>query len=207
MVWRPVRGALFRRKLLWGVAIVVAVAVFGYGLVSRADVSIVPDAEAIRIETTRTPVTSSTSISAPSTTGTSTSTTTTPSTTTSTTSTTVPVTTTVAIVWEPGSVTCAEVEDHIPYGVDDWGGSIFTGLLAPMWGDNQSLTLQYLDDPTCTVDSNAWRFLIKIVLNANLWGNNTDVCIFYKGLADSESPPRNLGSVMSLAAPACLDQW
>ncbi len=117
------------------------------------------------------------------------------------------MTTTVAIVWGPGTVTCAEVEGNIPYGVDDWGGSIFTGLLVPTWGNNETLTLQYLDDPTCTVDSNAWRFLIKIVLNASLWGNNTDVCTFYKGLADSENPPRNLGSVMSLAAPACLDQW
>ncbi len=201
MVWRPVRGALFPSKLLWGVTIVVVVALVGYGLVSRAEVSIVPDAEAIQIETTRTPVTSSTSMSAPSTTGTSTLTTTPSTTTASTTS------TTVAIVWEPGTVMCAEVEGHIPYGVDDWGGSIFTGLLAPMWGDNQSLALQYLDDPTCTVDSNAWRFLIKHVLTGALQYFSNERCSFYKGLADSENPPRNLGSVMSLAAPACLDQW
>ncbi|VAW09508.1 hypothetical protein MNBD_ACTINO02-2097 [hydrothermal vent metagenome] len=193
MVWRPVRRELFRNKLLWGVTIVVVVALVGYGLLSRAD-------------------TSSGTVASPSSTSTvavtSTSTTTTPSTTTtSTTSTTVPVTTTVAIVWEPGTVTCAEVEGHIPYGVDDFSDGGTTGLITVRWGDNQSLTLQYLDDPTCTVDSNAWRFLIKHVLTGALQYFSNERCSFYKGLADSENPPRNLGSVMSLAAPACLDQW
>ena len=200
---RPVRRELLRSKLLWGVTIVVAGALVGYGLISRtataSGTATSPSSTGMVAVTTSTAIVSA---EAPTTSSSSTSTTTT-----STTSTTVPVTTTLAIVWEPGTVTCAEVEGNIPYGVDDFSDGGTTGLITARWGDNQSLTLQYLNDPTCTVDSNAWRFLIKIVLNASLWGNNTDVCTFYKGLADSESPPRNLGSVMSLAAPACLDQW
>lgn len=193
---------------MWLTVVVVAVTVVGYGVVSEANPS--PDSGVDVSGTVMTRTATSTSTvatnSSTSTVATTSSTSTVPSTTTPATSTT--SVTMEAIVWEPGTVTCAELEGNVPYGLDDIGYGFVPGVIRTYWGpDNRPLTLQYLDDPTCTIDSDAWRYVIKNVLVGIVSHDNGESCDFYLGLSRSENPPRNLGTVMSLAAPICLDQW
>ncbi len=66
--------------------------------------------------------------------------------------------------WPPGTVTCESLHASVPSGVDSFVLDYDQGLLTYYWGENKSGTLQFLDDPTCTADSDAWRFLIGNIL-------------------------------------------
>ncbi len=110
--------------------------------------------------------------------------------------------------WEPGSVSCSELEDNFPDGVDDLTvGPFAEGILTFYWTDaegvNQQETLQFLDDPSCTSDSDAWRFAIGHFFGEpdRLYASG-HLCGFWADLTAFDSLPANYETMAEVLAPA-----
>ncbi len=127
------------------------------------------------------------------------------------TSTTISITTSTnrpeARTWPAGSTTCAELQSNVPVAVDDFGVSLDNGLLTYRWtdesGNNAEGTIQVYDDPTCAVDTDAWRFLISTGLDVEQLDRNGSVCSLIEALT-VDDPPANsqvvLGEIGDLDA-------
>lgn len=99
--------------------------------------------------------------------------------------------------WLAGSVTCAELEGAVPIGVDDSSADLATGIVWFSWGDGESATIQVLDDPTCKVESDAWRFLLRQNIDADLLYRTGVLCDAVEALESASPPPANLETVLT----------
>lgn len=107
-----------------------------------------------------------------------------------------------ALVWQPGTVTCADLEGNVPVGVDDFGYT-HPGLLEFRWGDGLAETIQFADDATCTEESDAWRFLIRPILPGFFDGADPSHCELFLSLRTTDEPPANLAAVLAVADELC----
>lgn len=105
---------------------------------------------------------------------------------------------TAAATWPAGSVTCGELEGEVPVGVDDSGADLMTGLVRFSWGDGESGTIQFLDDPTCTMESDAWRFLLRQNLDADLLYRTGVLCDAVAALESASPAPANLATMLAV---------
>ncbi len=99
-------------------------------------------------------------------------------------------------VWPSGTVTCAHLEGNFPAGVDDHRLDLQQGIVTyydQPDGDEQSI--QFMDDPTCSSDSEAWRFMIGYVLDVDRLNATGELCDWYPSLTTLEPPPGNLRTV------------
>ncbi|NND14299.1 MAG: hypothetical protein HKO10_10060 [Acidimicrobiia bacterium] len=96
--------------------------------------------------------------------------------------------------WPAGSATCADLESNVPAAVDDFGISLEDGLLVYRWtdeaGNNAEGTIQVYDDATCSVDTDAWQFLISPGLNIEQLDRNGSICSVIDALT-GDNPPAN----------------
>lgn len=111
-------------------------------------------------------------------------------------STTSALATTVGGGWPAGTVTCEELEGNFPNGVDDHRVDLDQGIVTfydqPV-GSEQ--TIQFMDDPTCTTGSEAWKFMIGYLLDPDRLYTSGGLCDWYSQLLLFEPPPANLQSV------------
>ncbi|HDL42073.1 MAG TPA: hypothetical protein ENG98_03575 [Actinobacteria bacterium] len=112
---------------------------------------------------------------------------------------------TVPFEWPPGTVTCAEIEGNFPVGVDDHGVDLDRGLISYFRSSGadrvEEIFIQFLDDPTCTSDSEAWKYMIGyILIPESLYGFG--LCDFYRSLPTYSPPPANLDTVLTQLATA-----
>ncbi len=112
----------------------------------------------------------------------------------------------VDLVWPAGTVTCAELEGNFPSGVDDHRLVLDQGLVSYDRSDGagsvEEVFIQFLDDPTCTVDSDAWMFLIGGLLNGESLYLGGGLCDFYRRVQEADPPPANLDAVLEQLADA-----
>lgn len=104
--------------------------------------------------------------------------------------------------WPAGSITCAELEGNVPVGIDDSDANLDTGLLTFHWGAAESATVQFLDDPTCTRDSDAWRFVIGHNLEPELLHRLGRLCDFYAALTGASLEGANVAALVEYLAAA-----
>lgn len=104
--------------------------------------------------------------------------------------------------WPAGTITCAELEGTVPVGIDDSDANLDTGLLTFHWGAAQSATVQFLDDPTCTRDSDAWRFVIGHNLEPELLHRLGRLCDFYAALTGTSLEGANVAALVEYLAAA-----
>lgn len=102
-------------------------------------------------------------------------------------------------------MTCAEIEGNFPVGVDDHGVYLDKGLISYFRSSGadrvDEIFIQFLDDPTCTADSEAWKYMIGyILIPESLYGFG--LCDFYRSLATYSPPPANLDTVLTQLATA-----
>ena len=102
--------------------------------------------------------------------------------------------------WPAGTVTCAELEGDFPLGVDDHGIYLDRGLVSyyrTAGADSvEEVFIQFLDDPTCTVESEAWTGMIRHLLDAESLYRSGHLCDFYLSLQETDPPPANLETVL-----------
>lgn len=106
--------------------------------------------------------------------------------------------------WQPGTTTCAQLQGNVPVGIDDFGFPA-PGLIEYRTNDGTIVSIQFADDPTCTADSDAWRFLILQPFTSLLGGADQEPCQMYLALGTAEQGPQNLNTVLEVAAGACGD--
>lgn len=99
--------------------------------------------------------------------------------------------------WPAGTVTCAELEGNFPNGVDDHAVFIDQGIVTfydqPVGAEQ---TIQFMDDPTCTIESEAWEFMIGYLLDP------AALCDWHHQLPALEPRPKNLATVLTHLADA-----
>ena len=105
--------------------------------------------------------------------------------------------------WPVGTMTCAELEGNFPNGVDDHQVFIDQGIVTfydqPVGGEQ---TIQFMDDPTCTIESEAWKFMIGYLLDPDRLYRSGDLCDWYSQLLLFEPPPANVQTVENHLADA-----
>lgn len=114
-----------------------------------------------------------------------------------------PVTTTSAAgtlparqLWPSGTVTCAQLEGNFPAGVDDHRLDLQQGIVTYYdQPDGDEQTIQFMDDPTCSSDSEAWRFMIGYLLDVDRLLTTGELCDWYASLTRLDPPPGNLQTV------------
>lgn len=88
-------------------------------------------------------------------------------------------------------------------GVDDHGMALEEGLVT-YWqqpGGEEEL-VQFMDDPTCTADSEAWMLMIRHILDPQGLYRAGLLCDFYLKLPRYDPPPANLDTVVTQLAVA-----
>lgn len=90
----------------------------------------------------------------------------------------------------------------MPVGVDDSTVALEEGTLQLRWGDGQEMTLQFLDDGSCTLDSDAWVFLIGPNLQPATLYRSGVLCDFHETVAGLDPPPANRGTILAALAQA-----
>ncbi len=108
--------------------------------------------------------------------------------------------------WPAGTVTCAQMEGNFPNGVDDHAINLDQGLVSyhrAVGADSvEEVFVQFLNDPTCTVDSGAWIFLISYLLDDETLYRSGHLCGFYWSVQEADPPPANLQAVLTQLANA-----
>ncbi len=109
--------------------------------------------------------------------------------------------------WPAGTTTCADLQSNVPVGVDDFGISLDDGLLTYRWtddaGSNAEGTIQVYDDATCSVDTDAWQFLISPGLNIDQLDRSGSICSVIAALTGNDPPANSqilLGEIGDLDA-------
>ena len=102
-----------------------------------------------------------------------------------------------------GTVTCAEIESDFPVGVDDHGLFLAEGIIT-YWQQpaGEEELIQFMDDPTCTADSEAWKYMIGYLLDPEALYGSGLLCDFYRALPGYYPPPANLETVLAQLAAA-----
>jgi hypothetical protein len=108
---------------------------------------------------------------------------------------------TTTFVWPPGTVTCAEIEDDFPVGVDDHSFSPEQGLVS-YWRSGEEEFIQFVDDPTCTAGSAAWDHLMQPILDPDTLHRYGELCDFYAKVMESDPSPGNAATVLDHLAEA-----
>ena len=120
-----------------------------------------------------------------------------------TTTTTALIATVEAARWPAGTMTCVELEGNFPNGVDDHrvdlGQGIVTFYDQPVGAEQ---TIQFMDDPTCTTGSEAWKFMIGYLLDPDRLYTSGGLCDWYSQLLLFEPPPANVQTVENHLADA-----
>jgi hypothetical protein len=104
-------------------------------------------------------------------------------------------------------VTCGEIEGDFPLGADDHGIYLDQGLVSYYLTSGapdsaEEVLVQFLDDPTCGADSEAWIFMIGPILDAESLHRSGRLCDFYSSVQEADPPPANLETVLVQLAEA-----
>lgn len=109
--------------------------------------------------------------------------------------------------WPVGTVTCAELEGSFPNGADDHRIDLDQGIVTFYdQPDGAEQTIQFMNDVTCTTESEAWMYMIGIILEPDLLYTSGGLCEWYAQLPHFDPPPANLETVeahLTAAAQLC----
>lgn len=100
--------------------------------------------------------------------------------------------------WPVGTTTCAALEGRVPVGIDDVSFDPI-GLLTyrvGVDGVDVEERLQVFDDGTCTADSEAWRFIVRPVLDPDRLRREGILCDIYTSLVVADAEPANTSTVL-----------
>lgn len=112
-----------------------------------------------------------------------------------------------SLSWQDGTATCAEMDRDFPLGADDHGVYLDRGLVSyyrPGVSEDavEEVLIQFVNDPTCGAESDAWTFMISHLLDPQRLYRAGELCEFYAGLTVADPPPANRETILEHLADA-----